>query len=229
MQVFDLVKNKHAADFRMEEQAFEGVKRVATKVAKDVEKVTGVLPVVQTWDCMETAAILQGIDESGTGLSDTREDTVVFAATVGNSRVVDRLLEQGILSIGNLKRDTEVYSFQFIGNVLFVLGSDKRGTIYGLFHLSELIGVSPLHYFGDATIVKKDYLSIEKKNCFSKQPSVKYRGFFINDEWPAFGNWVTDTFGDANAKAYDHIFELLLRMKGNYLWPAMWNLSLIHI
>ena len=60
MQVFELVKNKQAADFWLEDQAFEGVKRVAGKVAGDVEKVTGVLPVVQTWDCMETAAILQG-------------------------------------------------------------------------------------------------------------------------------------------------------------------------
>ena len=225
MQVFDLVKNKRAAVFVLEDQAFEGVKRIAKKVAGDVEKVTGVLPSVRTLDGTKAAAFLQGIGENGDGLSCTREDTVVFAATVGNSRLVDRLLEQGILSIGNLKRDTEVYSFQFARNVLFVLGSDKRGTIYGLFRLSELIGVSPLHYFGDATVVKRDCLELERTNCFSKQPSVKYRGFFINDEWPAFGNWVTDTFGDANALAYDHIFELLLRMKGNYLWPAMWNSS----
>ena len=225
MQVFELVKNKQAADFWLEDQAFEGVKRVAGKAAGDVEKVTGVLPVVQTLDGTEATAFLQEIDERGADLSDTREDAIVFAATVGHSRVVDRLLEQGILSVGNLKRDREVYSFQFAGNVLFILGSDKRGTIYGLFRLSELIGVSPLHYFGDATIVKKDSLELERTNTFSKQPSVKYRGFFINDEWPAFGNWVTDTFGDANAKAYDHIFELLLRMKGNYLWPAMWNSS----
>ena len=155
MQVFELVKNKQAADFWLEDQAFEGVKRVAGKAAGDVEKVTGVLPVVQTLDGTETTAFLQEIDERGADLSDTREDAIVFAATVGHSRVVDRLLEQGILSVGNLKRDREVYSFQFAGNVLFILGSDKRGTIYGLFRLSELIGVSPLHYFGDATIVKR--------------------------------------------------------------------------
>ena len=59
--------------------------------------------------------------------------------------------------------------------------------------------------------------------CISKEPSVRYRGFFINDEWPAFGNWCNHNFGGFNAKAYDHVFELLLRLKGNYLWPAMWS------
>ena len=225
MQVFELVKCNRAADFLLEDQAYKGVKRIAKKVARDVEKVTGVLPSVRNLGCSEADAFLQEISRTGDSLSGIQEGTVVFVATVGNSRLADRLLELGILSIGNLKRGTEVYSFQFVGQVLFVLGSDKRGTIYGLFRLSELIGVSPLHYFGDATIVKKERLELQRTNYFSKQPSVKYRGFFINDEWPAFGNWVTDTFGGVNANAYDHIFELLLRMKGNYLWPAMWNSS----
>ena len=84
MQVFELVKNKLAADFWLEDQAFEGVKRVAGKAAGDVEKVTGVLPVVQTLDGTETTAFLQEISESETSLSSTREDAIVFAATVGH-------------------------------------------------------------------------------------------------------------------------------------------------
>lgn len=77
--------------------------------------------------------------------------------------------------------------------------------------------------WGDCQYVKQDSFILKEEDSFvSKEPSVKYRGFFINDEWPCCGNWATSHFGSFNAKMYDHIFEYLLRMKGNYLWPAMW-------
>ena len=110
--------------------------------------------------------------------------------------------------------------------VLLICGSDKRGTIYGMFALSEYIGVSPFCFWGDAEPVRRKTLTIKDDiETLSKEPSVKYRGFFINDEWPCFGNWVMSHFGGFNAEAYDHIFEFLLRLKGNYLWPAMWTAS----
>ncbi|HEX3023096.1 MAG TPA: glycosyl hydrolase 115 family protein [Lachnospiraceae bacterium] len=105
-----------------------------------------------------------------------------------------------------------------------IAGSDKRGTIYGLFHLSECIGVSPLVDWSDVRPAKQEQVVLtEAVNMISRIPSVKYRGFFINDEWPAFGNWTTHHFGGFTATMYDHVFELLLRLKGNYLWPAMWS------
>ena len=111
-------------------------------------------------------------------------------------------------------------------DVLLILGSDKRGTIYGLFSLSEAIGVTPLTFWGDAPAIRRKKLVLDRKlNFISKEPSVEYRGFFINDEWPAFGSWCTEHFGGFNASLYDCVFEFLLRMKGNYLWPAMWTSS----
>lgn len=110
--------------------------------------------------------------------------------------------------------------------VFFITGADLLGGIYGMFRLSEMIGVTPMVYFGDVTPKKQESLEIQNFNYESKQPSVKYRGFFINDEWPCFGTWATSKFGETvNAKCYEVIFEYLLRMNGNFLWPAMWASS----
>ena len=87
-----------------------------------------------------------------------------------------------------------------------------------------MLGVSPFVDWCGLMPPKQEKIELrEDMACISKEPSVRYRGFFINDEWPAFGNWCNHNFGGFNAKAYDHVFELLLRLKGNYLWPAMWS------
>jgi hypothetical protein len=113
-----------------------------------------------------------------------------------------------------------------VKNALVILGSDKRGTIYGMFHLSEMCGISPMIFWGDVIPKpEKEILISLNSRILSKEPSVKYRGFFINDEWPAFGKWCFEKYGGVNANAYEKVFELLLRMKGNYLWPAMWRSS----
>ena len=94
---------------------------------------------------------------------------------------------------------------------MVIAGSDKRGTIYGLFHISELLNVSPLVDWCDIKPQKLIEKVLTKEHCIvSKEPSVKYRGFFINDEWPAFGNWCMKNFGGFNASMYEHVFELLL-------------------
>ncbi|MBR4223305.1 MAG: glycosyl hydrolase 115 family protein [Oscillospiraceae bacterium] len=117
----------------------------------------------------------------------------------------------------------EVYSFTVKDDTITIVGSDKRGCIYGLFRISDIIGVSPLVDWSGLLPPHRDEIVIEDETYISKEPSVRYRGFFINDEWPAFGTWCTEHFGGFNAKMYEHVFELLLRMKGNYLWPAMWS------
>lgn len=189
----------------VEKEAFEGVRRVAAKVAKDFEKILGIVPKFQE-------NISGGIN-------------VIFA-TFGNSPLVDAMIADGKFDSEKIAGKNEVYATQFIDDKLVIIGSDKRGTIYGMFALSEYIGVSPLHFWGDAEpearleIIIKDDIS-----TVSKEPSVKYRGFFINDEWPCFGNWATNHYGGFTAKMYDHVFELLLRLKGNYMWPAMWTSS----
>ncbi len=170
---------------------------------------------------------------------------MILCATLGKSRILDALAARGLVDTEELQKDGkcpkwEVYRIRLISvenevrmplpesikKILLICGSDKRGTIYGMFSLSEYIGVSPLCYWGDAEPVRRESLMIgEDIEALSREPSVKYRGFFINDEWPCFGNWVMEHFGDFNAEAYDHVFELLLRLKGNYLWPAMWSAS----
>lgn len=105
---------------------------------------------------------------------------------------------------------------------LLILGSDKRGTIYGIYELSRQIGVSPWYWMADAPIARHDSLYISKGTFTDGEPKVKYRGIFINDEWPSFGTWCNKQFGGVNHKAYSRIFELLLRLKANYFWPAMW-------
>ena len=200
----------------VEENAYEGVKRVAGKVALDMEKVTGIKP--------EVVNSLEGLDKENT--------QVIFCATIGKSALLDELVQKGLAVVEEIKGKREVYAIQFVEQLegfeeaLVICGSEKRGTIYGMFSLSEYMGVTPLCYWGDVEPVKKDALVIGKDiEIISKEPSVRYRGFFINDEWPCFGNWVCSHFGDFNADAYEHVFEFLLRMKGNYLWPAMWSAS----
>ena len=189
----------------VEATAYEGVKRIATKVAGDFEKVLGVKPIISE--------------------NISPEIEIIFA-TLGHSPFVDTLIEEGKFDATPIEGKNEVYAIQFISNKLLIVGSDKRGTIYGMFALSEYIGVSPLHFWGDAEPEQRTDVTINADiSTISKEPSVKYRGFFINDEWPCFGNWTFNHFGGFTAQMYDHVFELLLRLKGNYMWPAMWTSS----
>lgn len=212
--IMTLAEGKKALPFVVEESAFEGVKRVAAKVALDVEKVSGAKP-----------DILAAADNAGSRF--------VLCATLGKSALAEKLVSEGRLDVSAVTGKREVFALQIVEKpfadverALVILGSDKLGTIYGMFSLSEYIGVSPMCYFGDAEPLKKERIEIaEDIERVSKEPSVKYRGFFINDEWPCFGNWTFSHFGGFTAQMYDYVFEFLLRMKGNFMWPAMWTSS----
>ncbi len=201
-----------------EETAWPGVKRVAGKVAGDLELVFGNVPELRMLPEKSDPVSLRSTDA-----------TRVFAGTIGRSDILDHLADI-IPEIEQLRGGYERYGF-FLRTLpgetmptLVIAGSDKRGTIYGLFHLSELLGVSPWVYFADVLPARKDKVVLtERDELVSREPSVRYRGFFINDEWPSFGNWTFRHFGGFTAEMYDHVFELLLRLKGNYLWPAMWT------
>jgi hypothetical protein len=104
---------------------------------------------------------------------------------------------------------------------LVITGSDRRGTAYGVFEFSKQIGVSPWYWWADVPVKKKTALYIKKGVILSDAPKVKYRGIFINDEAPAFSGWTKEKFGGVNHLVYEKMFELILRLKGNYLWPAM--------
>ena len=257
-----LFKRKQPAVFYLEPEAFPGVKRVAAKVAKDFETVcgaeTGIVELTGVPKARE-----QGNEPAG--ILAGQETAAVIAATVGHSPLLEELERQGNIDLNSVRGKWEVFTIRYIERpvkglerALVVAGSDKRGTIYGLFQLSEMIGVTPFLYFGDVTPQKYDaieFLCGERPSddespepdgdvrtseagdtcktvrrisglpIVSHEPSVKFRGFFINDEWPCFGTWTFRHFGGFNAEMYDHVFEFLLRMKGNYLWPAMWTSS----
>lgn len=203
----------------LEQSAFPGVIRVTEKVAHDVELVSGKKPQI-----LVEKEIPETLESSG-------EDWTIIAATKGKSSFLKKLEEAGSAELKELEQKRECYAWIFPeiknrtkSNLLVIAGSDKRGTIYGLFHLSEMLGVSPFVDWCGLMPPKQEKIELrEDMACISKEPSARYRGFFINDEWPAFGNWCNHNFGGFNAKAYDHVFELLLRLKGNYLWPAMWS------
>lgn len=198
----------------VEECAFEGVKKIAATVARDISLVTD--------DCPKVVSQVSA-----------DEGALIFCATAGNSPLLDKLEKENKIDLKDLRGKREVFRIAFAESeiwggreALVICGSDKRGTIYGMFSLSEYLGVTPLCFWGDAAPAKKKNAEIKKDiETISKEPSVKYRGFFINDEWPCFGNWVCEHYGGFNAAAYEHVFEFLLRMKGNYLWPAMWSAS----
>jgi len=201
-----------SALFYSEEEAFSGVNKIAKKVMHDVELVFGYAPQATT-------------DRNQLGKN------AVLYGTVGHSPMLLELEEKKLIDLSDIKGKREVFLFQVIDRpfegvekALVIAGSDKRGTIYGLFHLSERLGVSPLVDWANVKPEWKESFSLSADfKYISKEPSVRFRGFFINDEWPAFGNWTMRNYGGFNAEMYDHVFELLLRLKGNYLWPAMWS------
>jgi hypothetical protein len=112
-----------------------------------------------------------------------------------------------------------------VDRALIITGSDKRGTIYGIYDLTEKIGVSPWYWWADVPVKKQPDLYIKPVRFSRGEPKVKYRGIFINDEAPALSGWSMEKYGTDmfNHKLYEHVFELILRLKGNFLWPAMWG------
>ncbi len=216
MSEFAIFGKFGTTDILVEKSAFKGVKMIADTHAEDVELVCGKKP-----------AVVESV-------GDVKSKNVVVAATIGCSELLERLEKSGRINLDGVRGKREVYSLEIlekpfderpdVEKALLIVGSDKRGTIYGIFELSERVGVSPLVYWGDVLPRKKSEVKVELEGKFvSKEPSVRYRGLFINDDWPAFGGWSKKRFGGYNAKAYDHVFKLILRLKGNYLWPAMWT------
>ncbi len=195
--------------FVCDESEFSGVKKIADKVRLDVERVTGTLPKVIS---------ISPSDYSSTAGS-------VLFATLGKTSFAEKLASDNDLTVelSKIKGKRECYVFAVRSDKIIIIGSGKRGTIYGLFHLSELMGVSPLVDWAGVLPAKREFVELKEEVTVTKEPSVRFRGFFINDEWPAYGNFTTHNFGGFNAKMYEHVFELLLRLKGNYLWPAMWS------
>ena len=186
-----------------------GVVRAVGDLAADVDRVTGRMPATKN------AA-------SGANL--------IIVGTIGKSAVIDQLIREKKLDVSSVAGKWESFLIQVVprplpgvANGLIIAGSDKRGTIYGIYDLSEQIGVSPWYWWADVPVHHRDALFVRPGRYVQQSPAVKYRGIFLNDEAPALSGWVQEKFGNFNHQFYEKVFELLLRLKANYLWPAMWN------
>lgn len=155
---------------------------------------------------------------------------VVIVGTIGKSPLIDGLIKQNKINAANVAGKWETFLSQVVDHplpgvdrALVIAGSDKRGTIYGIYDLSQQIGVSPWYWWADVPVKPQAALYIRPGMHSNGTPAVKYRGIFINDEAPAFSGWTKEKFGGVNHSVYEKMFELILRLKGNYLWPAMWG------
>lgn len=188
---------------------FEGVKIAARNLSADFGRVCG------------TEA--QMVSELGNG-------NYIIAGSL-ESPVIKRLVNEKKIDGTALKGKREKYIMTVIDNptdgvdrALVIAGSDKRGAIYGIYELSELIGVSPWWDWADVPAEKHSELAITPGVYTAGEPAVKYRGIFLNDEGPCLMDWVKNTYGTdyGDHRFYSRVFELILRLRGNYLWPAMW-------
>ena len=185
---------------------YKGIRIAAEAFAKDVELVTGKKP-----EIVAEAEALTG--------------PAIVVGTMKQNQMIADAAANGKMNLDEIEGKWECYATKLVDGNLLIAGSDKRGCIYGIYRLSEMIGVSPWVWFADVAPEKKEELkfSADELECVSKEPSVKYRGIFINDESPSLTGWAYGKFGALNDKMYSHVFELILRLKGNYLWPAMWG------
>ncbi|RGP73132.1 hypothetical protein FLONG3_6448 [Fusarium longipes] len=156
-------------------------------------------------------------------------EAAILVGSIGSSSLIKRLKETGKLGTEAIDGKWESFATSLIneevGNIkkaLVIAGSDKRGTIYGIYTLSEQIGVSPWYWWADVPPKYNQTIHAIDKKTVHGGPSVRHRGIFLNDEAPALTGWVREKFGGYNSKFYVNVFELLLRLKANFLWPAMW-------
>lgn len=200
---FTIADNGMVSPVVVDDNDWTGVRRAASDLADDIGKVTGVKSTVYPNTPIKKGNIIAG--------------------TIGKSKLIDSLIDKDKLNVDSVKGKWEAYVMDVIDGNLIIAGSDKRGTIYGIYNISKNIGVSPWYYWADVPVEHKDKLEYTDGRVVQPSPKVKYRGIFINDEWPSFGGWCVNQHGGVNSKAYATMFELLLRLKANYLWPAMWD------
>lgn len=203
---FPLAVDGRPVSIHTDNSDYKGVLRAVNDLKEDLRKVTGNSP-------------QQGVTKF-----------TLIIGTVGKSPTIDKLIQTGKIEAKDLTGKNEKYILKTITNpidgvdaALVIAGSDKRGTIYGIYELSTQIGVSPWYYWADVPVKKQNNLYIKPGTYTEGEPAVQYRGIFLNDEAPALSGWSKATFGGFNHQFYEKVFELLLRLKGNFLWPAMWS------
>ena len=206
---FAWIQQGKACPVLIDKQEDKGVLRAVMNLQADAQKVTGVKP--------ELTNVLVG-------------NRILIIGSLENSAWIQQLVRTGKINADDLQWKNEKYiictvkqPLEGIDEAVVIAGSDKRGTIYGIYELSTQMGISPWYYWADVPVEKQESIYIKEGTYTDGEPAVKYRGIFLNDEWPSLGNWAVDTFGGFNSQFYEKVFELVLRLKGNFMWPAMWN------
>ena len=149
---------------------------------------------------------------------------VIYTGTK-DSPLIKRLVAEGRIDTAPLDGQYETYILAVDDNSVIIAGADMRGTIYGLYEISEQIGVSPWYDWADVPVAHCEDLSLTAGTYTVPQPGVRYRGIFLNDEAPCLTSWVKNTYGTdyGDHRFYARVFELLLRLRANFMWPAMWD------
>ena len=207
---FTLIENGNPISLLLDETDDIGVQIAAKALQKDFKMVSG-----------KEAKIL----------NEPSEKSVVIIGTL-ESKYIKQIIKNKKLDKKELEGKYEKYIMTTIANpvegvdeALVIAGSDKRGTIYGIYELSEQIGVSPWYDWADVPVYEQKNISLAKGTYTAGEPAVKYRGIFLNDEAPCLTGWVKNTYGTdfGDHRFYARVFELILRLRGNFMWPAMWG------
>ena len=207
---FTLVEDGQPVSIVVSRTEDKAILRAADNLVLDFERVTGNKP----------------------AFSDIPQSARVIIIGSLDSPFVNQMIQRGKFDPSELKGCREKYLIQTIENplegvddALVIVGSDRRGAVYGIYEISEQIGVSPWYDWADAPIARQDDLSIARGSYTAGEPAVRYRGIFLNDEAPCLTGWVKHTYGTeyGDHRFYERVFELILRLRGNYLWPAMWS------
>ena len=207
---FTLVQDGTPVTIIVNKSEDTAILRAANDLVKDFGRVTGNMPALVESATADRAIIIGSLD----------------------SPFIKDMVSRGRFDVSSLQGCREKYLIQTvkapvegIGEALVIAGSDRRGVVYGIYEISEQIGVSPWYDWADVPVARQENLSIARGSYTAGEPAVRYRGIFLNDEAPCLTGWVKHTYGTdyGDHRFYERVFELILRLRGNFLWPAMWG------
>lgn len=197
-----LINGNDKVEIYMDANDCRGVSYAANALVKDIRNVSG----------------------SQATITSNRKATILVG-TIGHSAAIDQLVKQKRINGNLLKGKREKFIITVVDNQLVIAGSDRRGTIYGIYELSQQMGVSPWYDWADVPVEHHDSIFVNRGTYTDGEPAVRYRGIFLNDEAPCLTSWVKNTYGTeyGDHRFYQRVFELILRLRGNMMWPAMWG------
>lgn len=197
-----LINGNDKVEIYMDANDCRGVSYAANALVKDIRNVSG----------------------SQATITSNRKATILVG-TIGHSAAIDQLVKQKRINGNLLKGKREKFIITVVDNQLVIAGSDRRGTIYGIYELSQQMGVSPWYDWADVPVEHHDSIFVKRGTYTDGEPAVRYRGIFLNDEAPCLTSWVKNTYGTGygDHRFYQRVFELVLRLRGNMMWPAMWG------